>query len=73
MTSDGGATWQTKSFGPAPVFDSLNCPSASTCVATAGGLNYGPNTVPQEDVYWTVDAGTLGDGQSPFRVAWCSP
>ena len=57
VTSDGGATWQTKSFGAAPVFDSLNCPSASTCVATAGGLNYGPNTVPQEDVYWSNDAG----------------
>ncbi len=57
MTADGGATWQTKSFVPASAFDSVNCPSATTCVATAGGLNYGPNTVPQEAVYWSVDAG----------------
>ncbi len=56
-TSDGGASWRTRPFGPAPVFDSLNCPSATTCVATAGGLNYGPNTVPQEGVYWSINAG----------------
>jgi photosystem II stability/assembly factor-like uncharacterized protein len=57
-TSDGGATWQTKPFGPEPVFDSLTCPSVTTCVATVGGLNYGPNTVPQEDVYWSTDDGS---------------
>jgi photosystem II stability/assembly factor-like uncharacterized protein len=57
-TSDGGSTWQTKPFGPEPVFDSLTCPSATTCVATVGGLNYGPNTVPQEDVYWSTDGGS---------------
>jgi photosystem II stability/assembly factor-like uncharacterized protein len=58
VTSDGGATWQTKPFGPEPVFDSLTCPSATTCVATVGSLNYGPNTVPQEDVYWSTDGGS---------------
>lgn len=57
-TSDGGAAWQTKPFGPEPVFDSLTCPSATTCVATVSGLNYGPNTVPQEDVYWSTDGGS---------------
>lgn len=67
MTSDGGATWQTKPFEPEPVFDSLTCPSTTTCVATAGGLNYGPNTVPQEDVYWSTDAG------SKWRAAMSVP
>ena len=56
-TSDGGATWEAKPFTFAPQIDSINCPSATTCVATASGLNYGPNTVPQQDVYWSVDAG----------------
>src|ERR1700722_17081290 len=58
LTSNGGETWQTKPFGPEPVFDALTCPSVTTCVATAGGLNDGPNTVPQEDVYWSTDAGS---------------
>ena len=56
-TSDGGATWQIKPFSFAPQIDSINCPSTTTCVMAVGGLNYGPDTVPQEDVYWSVDAG----------------
>ncbi len=67
VTSDRGNTWQTEPFGPEPVFDSLTCPSATTCVATVGGLNYGPNTVPQEDVYWSTDAG------SSWRMAMSVP
>ena len=56
-TSDGGATWEIKPISFAPQIDSLDCPSTTTCVMTAGGLNYGPSTVPQESVYWSVDAG----------------
>jgi hypothetical protein len=56
-TSDGGASWETKPFAFAPQIDSISCPSATTCVAGASGLNYGPKTVPQVDVYWSVDAG----------------
>ncbi len=56
-TSDGGSSWETKPFALAPQIDSIDCASSTTCVATVGGLNYGPNTVPQEAVYWSVDAG----------------